>query len=167
MTSIFFFSSGYSISITGMKIILRSMLQSLFVWLSCWNFSSWLILKYECCWWFRKTIESPETLTTGDVWWCNSLFILFLPTFFSLPTILCILPPLQQRPSKAGIPIYMDSWHAIKETARWAALLNLALLLVIWLINSLATLYVSPFELSRSALLNLALLCLDLDLWIH
>ncbi|XP_057499396.1 folate transporter 1, chloroplastic isoform X2 [Actinidia eriantha] len=29
---------------------------------------------------------------------------------------------LQQRPSKAGIPIYMDSWHAIKETARFEGL---------------------------------------------
>ncbi|KAG5535982.1 hypothetical protein RHGRI_023690 [Rhododendron griersonianum] len=25
---------------------------------------------------------------------------------------------LQQRPSKGGIPIYMDSWHVVKETAR-------------------------------------------------
>ncbi|GFY80340.1 folate transporter 1 [Actinidia rufa] len=30
--------------------------------------------------------------------------------------------PFQQRPSKAGIPIYMDSWHAIKETARFEGL---------------------------------------------
>lgn len=26
---------------------------------------------------------------------------------------------LQQRPSKGGIPIYMDSWHVVKETARF------------------------------------------------
>ncbi|KAE9467010.1 hypothetical protein C3L33_01077, partial [Rhododendron williamsianum] len=38
---------------------------------------------------------------------------------------------LQQRPSKGGIPIYMDTWHVVKETAR-LALLKLALLLDIW-----------------------------------
>ncbi|XP_052191388.1 folate transporter 1, chloroplastic isoform X4 [Diospyros lotus] len=29
---------------------------------------------------------------------------------------------LQQRPSKDGIPIYMDSWHVVKETARFEGL---------------------------------------------
>ncbi|KAH7852550.1 hypothetical protein Vadar_026196 [Vaccinium darrowii] len=29
---------------------------------------------------------------------------------------------LQQRPSKGGIPIYMDSWHVVKETARFEGL---------------------------------------------
>ncbi|KAL6993504.1 Folate transporter 1, chloroplastic [Sarracenia purpurea var. burkii] len=29
---------------------------------------------------------------------------------------------LQQRPSKEGIPIYMDSWHVVKETTRFESL---------------------------------------------
>ncbi|KAL4577681.1 hypothetical protein LXL04_013792 [Taraxacum kok-saghyz] len=59
---------------------------------------------------------SPDSLTTADyaVLGASSKLAAILVTY----PFQVIRSRLQQRPSMDGVPRYMDSWHAVKETAR-------------------------------------------------
>ncbi|KAF5960972.1 hypothetical protein HYC85_002181 [Camellia sinensis] len=74
---------------------------------------------------FRST-ESEEELSAAEL--LNTIDYATLGASSKLTAILLTYPfqvirsRLQQRPSKDGIPIYMDSWHVVKETARFEGL---------------------------------------------
>ncbi|KAL7255770.1 hypothetical protein ACSBR1_009824 [Camellia fascicularis] len=73
-----------------------------------------------------RSKESEEELSAAEL--LNTIDYATLGASSKLTAILLTYPfqvirsRLQQRPSKDGIPIYMDSWHVVKETARFEGL---------------------------------------------
>ncbi|XAR73825.1 hypothetical protein NMG60_11007923 [Bertholletia excelsa] len=81
---------------------------------------------------FRKAIIGFRSKASeedfDDVELLNTMDYATLGASSKLTAILLTYPfqvirsRLQQRPSKDGIPIYIDSWHVVKETARYEGL---------------------------------------------
>ncbi|KAI8542558.1 hypothetical protein RHMOL_Rhmol08G0146800 [Rhododendron molle] len=61
-----------------------------------------------------STVEGANTIDYATLGASSKVAAILLTYPFQV-----IRSRLQQRPSKGGIPMYMDSWHVVKETARF------------------------------------------------